>query len=57
MSRAIGDHEKAFQWLERAVADRDLTIGESEIRSPWFRSLHTDPRWKLLLEKMNLPER
>ncbi len=51
----IGDRERALQWLERAVADHDLTIGETEVRSLWFRSLHADPRWKLLLRKMNLP--
>lgn len=52
----MGDRDKAFQWLDRAVADRDLTIGETEVRSFWFRSLHGDDRWKVFLRKMNFPQ-
>jgi TolB-like protein/Flp pilus assembly protein TadD len=42
---ARGDNEAAFQWLDRALAQRDsgLSIAKPE---PIFRGLHGDPRWK-----------
>ncbi|MDH3743764.1 MAG: protein kinase [Acidobacteriota bacterium] len=50
-----GDSDAAFEWLERAYAQRDsgLTLLKG---NPFLASLHDDPRWPLLLEKMGLPE-
>lgn len=48
-----GEPEKAFQWLEKALAYRDP--GLIEITSdPEFASLHTDPRWSELLGKIGI---
>ncbi len=47
-----GDRDRAFEWLERAYAQRDG--GLSELESDRFlRSLHDDPRWKDLLVRMH----
>lgn len=46
-----GNVDAAFVWLERAYASRDF--GMSELRcSHFLRQLHSDPRWKSLLERM-----
>jgi TolB-like protein/Tfp pilus assembly protein PilF len=50
-----GDHDLAFQWLERAYEQRDqgfiAFVGE-----PLFKNITGDPRYKAFLKKMNLPE-
>jgi TolB-like protein/DNA-binding winged helix-turn-helix (wHTH) protein/Tfp pilus assembly protein PilF len=49
-----GEADKAFQWLDRAIRQRDP--GAPELRSgPLMKSLRQDPRYTLLLEKMRLP--
>ena len=46
-----GERDRAFEWLERAFAERDG--GLTEIKgSPHLRSLHDDPRWKHFLSRM-----
>src|SRR5207237_9081658 len=49
-----GDKERAFQWLERAVAQRDggLTVLKVDTL---LRNLRSDPRFHALLERINLP--
>ena len=47
--------DKAFQWLDKAVALRDAGLG-SLLGDRQLDSLHNDPRWKALLKKVNLPE-
>ncbi|HEY0745691.1 MAG TPA: TIR domain-containing protein [Steroidobacteraceae bacterium] len=50
-----GDKDKAFEWLERAYRQRDgglVTINSD----PLMTSLRADPRYKVFLRKMNLPE-
>jgi len=48
-----GDADGAFEWLERAYAQRDggitLLLGD-----PFLKALHDDPRWEALLEKVGL---
>jgi len=52
---ARGEVDKAFEWLERAYAQRDS--GLAFMRVHWIlRPLHGDPRWKALLAKMNYPD-
>jgi TolB-like protein/Tfp pilus assembly protein PilF len=48
-----GEVDAAFQWLERAYIQHDL--GLAWVGAGGFRELHSDPRWKPFLRKMNLP--
>ncbi len=50
-----GEKDKAFEWAERAYAQRDPGLPWLKIATD-FRSLHGDPRYKALVKKMNLPE-
>jgi TolB-like protein/tetratricopeptide (TPR) repeat protein len=46
---ARGESDKAFEWLERAVAERDPGVTHI-CASPRFRSLHADARWTAMLK-------
>jgi TolB-like protein/Tfp pilus assembly protein PilF len=48
-----GDRDKAFEWLERAHAQRDPGLMFA-IYNPLFRKLHDDPRWKEFLRRMTV---
>ena len=49
----LGNNDEAFRLLFRHAAERNgLNYVKSE---PRFDSLHSDPRWQLLLRRMNLP--
>lgn len=50
---ALGDKDEAFRILEKAVAERQLIVALKV--DPPLESLHSDPRWKVLLSRMNLP--
>ena len=50
-----GEKDQAFEWLERAYEVRDDGLPWLKI-DPGLRSLRSDPRYKALLRKMNLPE-
>ena len=50
-----GEKDKAFEWLERAYQQRDGGLSEVKVDLLLDR-LHGDPRFKALLEKMNLTE-
>ena len=48
---ARGEKDEAFAWLDRAIQQGDAF----ELKPAWYlRSLHSDPRWNLFLEKMGL---
>ena len=49
-----GNRDKAFEYLEKAVADRDDEVA-AVIRFPAFDRLKSDPRWPALLHKLGLP--
>jgi len=51
----LGDRDQAFEYLEKAYADGDneLLIG---IRYPALDPLRSDPRYKDLMRRLNLPE-
>jgi adenylate cyclase len=50
-----GEKDQAFQWLDRAYAQRDG--GMIRVKNdPLLDSLRADPRYKILLQKINLPE-
>jgi TolB-like protein/DNA-binding winged helix-turn-helix (wHTH) protein/Tfp pilus assembly protein PilF len=46
--------DKAFEWLERAYAQRDSGLVETKV-DPLLKNLHGDPRFTLFLKKLNLP--
>jgi len=51
---ALGDVDEAFKILEKAVEERNsLLVFFKE--DPSFDNLHSDPRWKELLRRMNFP--
>jgi serine/threonine protein kinase/tetratricopeptide (TPR) repeat protein len=50
-----GNLDGAFQWLERAVTDRDAGVAQV-MSEPMFRKLHGDERWKGLLRRIGLLE-
>ena len=49
-----GEVDRAFEWLERAYAQRDSGLSQL-IGQPHFKRLERDPRYAALLEKMRLP--
>jgi len=51
----MGRADKAFEYLERALAVRDPGIS-SIVASSHLRSLHLDTRWQPLLQKIGIPE-
>jgi hypothetical protein len=48
-----GDADAAFQWLDRALLERDPGIPQAYME-PVFRPLHSDPRWGQLLRKLHI---
>ena len=48
-----GEVAPAFEWLERAFAQRDPGIFWTKV-DPLLRSLHADPRWDQFLRKLGL---
>ena len=49
-----GDKDRALQWLDRAVKQRDGGLVNIKV-DPLLASLHGDPRYAAVLRKMNLP--
>ena len=50
-----GEVDAAFEWLERAYAQRDS--GLAFIRGHWIlRPVHGDPRWQPFVKKMGFPD-
>jgi tetratricopeptide (TPR) repeat protein len=56
----LGNNNKAFYWLEDAWTHRHLAMSDPVIElvkvDPWFAPLHSDPRFKVLLQHMGLQE-
>ena len=50
-----GERAKAFDWLDRAVVQRDPGLINFKT-DPLFAGLRGDARYKTVLRKMNLPE-
>lgn len=49
----LGDKDQAFQWLDKALGDRDDTLAYLKV-DPTYDSLRSDPRWAALLRKLKL---
>ena len=48
--------DEAFEWLERAYAQRDSSLMGNSIKvNPLLKNLHGDPRFAAFLKKLNLP--
>jgi TolB-like protein/DNA-binding winged helix-turn-helix (wHTH) protein/Flp pilus assembly protein TadD len=47
-------NDKAFEWLDRAYAQRDPSLMSTKI-DPLLKNLHNDPRFAVFLKKLNLP--
>ena len=52
---ARGEVDLAFAWLERAYVQRDTGLSEMKPER-YFRSLHADPQWEVLLCKVGFPD-
>jgi TolB-like protein/Tfp pilus assembly protein PilF len=50
------ERHEAFEWLQRAVASRDINLGH-RLKYDWmFDTLRSDPRYHALLKQMHYPE-
>lgn len=49
----LGDKDQAFQWLDKALDDRDDTLAYLKV-DPTYDSLRSDPRWTRLLRRLKL---
>ncbi len=50
-----GEKDAAFEWLDRAVAQRDGGMSGLFRVDAFLKDLRDDPRYSALLRKMNLP--
>jgi hypothetical protein len=50
-----GEKDQAFAWLDRAFVQRDGGLTGLKL-DELMASMRTDPRYRTLLRKMNLPE-
>jgi TolB-like protein len=49
----LGDKEKAFEWLEKSYNNREMALIFVKVDPTW-ESLHSDPRFGTLLQRMGL---
>ncbi|MGQ0763144.1 MAG: TPR end-of-group domain-containing protein [Acidobacteriota bacterium] len=52
---ALGENDLAFDWLEKAVAEKDVELILLKV-NPLFDSLRDDPRFQNLLRRMKLTQ-
>ena len=51
----LGENDKVFEWLEKDFQNRNTSLTELRLEFP-FAPLRSDPRFKDLAKRMNLPE-
>jgi len=51
VSAFCGDADKAFEWLDKAVAYQDPGLSEI-VTETLFDKIHSDPRWLAFLRKL-----
>ena len=51
VSAQTGDHEAAFQWLDKAIEDKEVELYWLKVEPP-FKPLYDDPRWEELIDEM-----
>ena len=51
---ALGETDRAFEWLERAIEARDWQMGLLNVE-PAFDPLRSDQRFAALVERVGLP--
>jgi serine/threonine protein kinase/Tfp pilus assembly protein PilF len=52
---ALGEKDKAFEWLQKSYIERSLTAQTGGVKAdPSFDPLHSDPRYADLLHRINL---
>ena len=51
----LGEKDKVFEWLEKSVKEHDPTNWCTKV-VPTFDDLHSDTRWRKLMEKMGLAD-
>jgi tetratricopeptide (TPR) repeat protein len=49
-----GEPDRAFEWLNQAVATRDLSLGHRIEHEPFLAGLRSDPRYQGVLRAMHL---
>ena len=49
-----GEPDVAFEWLDRAIEQRDPGLTDELLVSDTLRGLHTDARWERLVERVGL---
>jgi serine/threonine protein kinase/Tfp pilus assembly protein PilF len=49
----VGEHDRAFEWLEKAYDQHDCTLGFG-LRAPMYDVIREDPRFGALLSKLGL---
>lgn len=49
-----GDSDRAFEWLEKAYALRDVSLPEIK-GDPFLKNIERDPRYAAFMKKMKLP--
>jgi serine/threonine-protein kinase len=52
---ALGDRDRAFQWLETGYEDRHDWVVSLKV-DPMYDSLRSDPRFQDLLQRMKFPD-
>jgi TolB-like protein/Tfp pilus assembly protein PilF len=50
-----GENDLAFAWLDRAYSQRDVILTDIKV-SRFMQHLAADPRYRVMLRKINLPE-
>ena len=50
-----GDFDRSFEWLERGYETKNTAYFHELKYAPWFQNMRNDPRWLVLMKKLNMP--